>query len=128
MTRWLRAAQVGLSGLTKPTELTEPPQAGPAPKVLSVKSVLSEGGEAVWAAEGRPSRDLVDAWEERAAIREFDGGQSREDAERAAARDLGVSVTKMRDATLHSADPVAWCFTGKDGATRPLSSIRIQGR
>lgn len=34
--------------------------------------------------------DRFEEFEERAAIREFDGGQSREDAERGAARDLGL--------------------------------------
>lgn len=82
MTRWLRAAREGVASLTKPTELTEHQQTSPHTEVLSVKSVLSIGAEI--------NTGIVDAWEERAAIREFDGGQSRKDAERDAARDIGL--------------------------------------
>lgn len=88
MTRWLRAAQGGLGPLTKPTELTKPTQAKPEPGVLSVKSVLSEGaGPEQGPAQSLPD-DLLDQWQERAAIREFDGGQSREEAEQGATREL----------------------------------------
>jgi hypothetical protein len=37
---------------------------------------------------GADPDDLVDAWTERAAIREFEGGQARADAERDAVEDL----------------------------------------
>lgn len=40
----------------------------------------------------------VDEWEERAAIREHDAGQGREEAERAAAADLGGDVVDFRAA------------------------------
>lgn len=57
------------------------------------------------ATEARPNRESVasvatmaapavdfDAWEERAAIREHDGGQSRRDAEQAVAREQGFDT------------------------------------
>ena len=70
MTRWLAAAQRAAGGLTK---LTEPPRG----QVLSVVSVLS-GAE----------KNAIDLIEERSAIREFDGGQSREAAEAGALGDV----------------------------------------
>jgi len=87
MTRWLRAAREGIEALTKPTELTEHPPILPNTEVLSVKSVLSIGGEI--------NTEIVDAWEERAAIREFDGGQSRKDAECDAASDIGLQQADL---------------------------------
>jgi len=99
MTRWLRAAQAGVDRLTKPTELTEPakhPALVPPGGVLSVKSVLSEGGRMQPAAGASALADLVDAWEERAAIRQYDGGQAREDAEKGAAVELGLDVETIR--------------------------------
>ena len=92
MTRWLRAAQEGPGALTKPTELTKPLGVGAAQRVLSVLSVLSGGGEAAGGATGDDLHDLLDAWEERAAIREYDGGQTREEAERDAAREVGLNI------------------------------------
>lgn len=93
MTRWLRAARGESEALTKPTELTEPRSEGAGPPVLSVKSVLSGGvlGEADDLA------CLVGDWEERAAIREYEGGQAREVAEREAARE----VARWRGHELH---------------------------
>lgn len=79
MTRWLEAAQRASEAGTKPTKLTEPSPEG----VLSEKSVLSRGGNA-FAPEMTPAELARDAFEERAAIRQFDGGQSRAGAERAA--------------------------------------------
>lgn len=40
--------------------------------------------------------DLLDAVEEHSAIREFDGGQSREDAERRASTEVGLNVTELK--------------------------------
>ncbi len=46
--------------------------------------------------------DAIDHYEERAALREYDGGQTRSEAEREAlieaARAAGVSVIDLRDA------------------------------
>lgn len=47
---------------------------------------------AVSGATGEALRDRFDTWEERAAIREYDGGQPREAAEREAAREVGLNV------------------------------------
>jgi hypothetical protein len=84
MTRRLRAAKEGVAAMTK---LTEHPPILPNTKVLSVKSVLSIGGEI--------NTEIVDAWEERAAIREFYGGQSRKDAECNAAKDIGLQQADL---------------------------------
>ncbi|WP_226550778.1 hypothetical protein [Celeribacter naphthalenivorans] len=90
MSIWLDAARQGPGAMTKLTKPTKP-QSGPGAsgEVLSVKSVLSEGGELT------PS-DLFDLWEERAAILQFDAGMSRERAEREAARRLGLSLRAMQ--------------------------------
>lgn len=92
MTRWLLAAREGLGTGTKPTQPTKPAPEGRPDEVLSVKSVLSEEGEV---GSGLPQDlcgDLLDAWEERAAIREYDGAQTRGEAERGALRELGLAV------------------------------------
>ena len=86
MTRWLRAARGESEALTKPTELTEPRSVGGNPPVLSVKSVLS-GGDSD---EADDPACLIGDWEERAAIREYDGGQTRGVAEREAAREVAL--------------------------------------
>lgn len=91
MSRWLRAAREGPSALTKPTEPTEPLSVPPVGEVLSVLSVLSGGGEG----ESESLTDRLAAWEERAAIREYDGGQSREVAEREAAREVRVMLAEL---------------------------------
>lgn len=89
------------SGLaTKPTKPTEPKLPGDDPGVLSVESVLSGKGYPVVVPEAAPvnpdtRRELWDDWEERAAIREYDGGQPREVAEREAAREVGLSVREF---------------------------------
>ena len=94
MTRWLRAARGESEALTKPTELTEPRPEWAKNGVLSVKSVLS-GGES-----GEPDdlAYLIGDWEERAAIREYDGGQTREVAE-------WMAATAML--TMHGRRPTA---------------------
>lgn len=92
MTRWLAAAREGLGALTKPTKPTEPPVGGTDREVLSVLSVLSGRGEAVAGLTDEARQDLRDAWEERAAIREYDGGQTREEAELEASRELALDV------------------------------------
>lgn len=81
MTRWLHAAQRASEAGTKLTKLTEPPSI----EVLSEKSVLS-GGETPLTRDPEITPDDLarDLYEERAAIREFDGGQDRAEAERAA--------------------------------------------
>lgn len=84
MTRWLRAAQQASEVLTKPTELTKPPPDAGRTEVLSVLSVLSEGDEPSLAVD-------FDAFEETAAIIEFDGGLSRSHAELLAAQAQGYS-------------------------------------
>ena len=91
MTRWLQAARVRQSPETKPTELTKP-QTSPRPEgVLSVKSVLSEGVQP----DPAQLALLLDRWEERAAIREFEAGQTRANAEAAAAREVGLSLAGL---------------------------------
>ena len=47
MTRWLQAAKQVSGAATKPTKPTEPPAIAQPEGVLSVKSVLSEGGQPV---------------------------------------------------------------------------------
>ena len=91
MTRWLMASREGLGAPTKPTELTKPAVKGTGPEVLSVKSVLSGWLREEHGLCGEGLNDLLDAWEERAAIRQYDAGQTREEAEWAAARDVAGS-------------------------------------
>ena len=43
---------------------------------------------------GVDANELVEQWTERAAIREFEGGQSRADAERDALEDVRVAARK----------------------------------
>lgn len=91
MTRWLQAAKRASEAGTKLTKPTKPH----CSEVLSVKSVLSRGGNAP-APAMTPEELARDIFEERAAIREFDGGQDRETAERAAwaeaRRAAGITV------------------------------------
>lgn len=49
---------------------------------------LKSGGR--WREACREAWALFDLWEERAAIREFDGGQSRSDAERLAYEEVAT--------------------------------------
>ena len=81
MTRWLQAAQRA-SGAGKELNLPKQPR---APEVNSVNSVNS-GGRKADAAPPDMTPDALarDLYEERAAIREYDGGQDRADAETAA--------------------------------------------
>ena len=58
---------------------------------------------------GAPSPDILDAWEERSAIREFDGGQDRETAERAAAAELGANVVDLREAAARLRSAASSC-------------------
>jgi len=78
MTRWLQAAKQATAPRTKLTEPTKPHR-------KPVLSVLSEGelSEAAPPAETCEA-DALDRYEERAAIREHDGGQTRAEAEAAA--------------------------------------------
>lgn len=108
MTRWLQAAQRASEAGTKPTKLTEPSPEG----VLSEKSVLSEGVKADPVPDD-PEALARDLYEERAAIREYDGGQDRPEAEHAAwieaRRAAGITAlddwrTRADDVT----NPDAW--------------------
>ncbi|KPP81848.1 MAG: hypothetical protein HLUCCO07_16770 [Rhodobacteraceae bacterium HLUCCO07] len=83
MTRWLQAAQSASEARKKPNLPKKPP----LPEVNSVFSVNSGGQrpDAAPAPAGMTPNDLArDLYEERAAIREFDGGQDRPTAEQAA--------------------------------------------
>lgn len=81
MTRWLQAAQRA-SGAGKKLNLPKQP---PAPEVNSVNSVNSGGQKANAAPPEMTPEELArDLYEERAAIREYDGGQDRAEAEAAA--------------------------------------------
>lgn len=91
MTRWLEAARLAGAAGTQPTK----PHRS---KVSSVLSVLSGGAKH----GGIPiDRDLIlDHLEERAAIREFDGGQTREEAEAGALVDIAKSTGTDTDPLL----------------------------
>jgi len=91
MTRWLDAAKGRVTPLTELTKPTEPQGQPHAVGVLLVKSILSGGGEVRAEALTAAEHDLLDAWHERAAIREYDGGMERRDAARAAAVDVGLA-------------------------------------
>jgi len=81
MTRWLAAARAVKEAGTK---LTEPPKPLRG-EVSSVLSVLSEGEMPKATPPMRPPEQLSrDLYEERAAIREYDGAQDRAEAEAAA--------------------------------------------
>ncbi|WP_156102983.1 hypothetical protein [Thioclava atlantica] len=80
MTRWLAAARAPQTRLTKPTELTNPQSS----EVLSVLSVLS----------GHPEV-MLDLWEERAAVREYEGEEPRVQAEHNAARAMGLTLEEI---------------------------------
>ena len=58
MTRWLQAAKQVSGPPTKPTQPTEPPTLPQPEGVLSVKSVLSEGGPPVLRATRPPAQKL----------------------------------------------------------------------
>jgi len=105
MTRWLLAAQEATDLGTEPTKPMQRAIQGRADSIIrgalpvsSVLSVLSEGKRAD---RGSPDPDSnLDLYEERAAIREFDGGQARADAEAAAlakaARAAGMTPEALR--------------------------------
>lgn len=91
MSRWLAAAGLVAPDRTDRTDRTQAQvvQVDPDTRsegVLSVKSVLSGGREAI--AASYPPAAIRDAFEERAAIREFDGNQSRVEAEAAARAEM----------------------------------------
>lgn len=98
MTRWLDAARGDMSPLTELTKPTEPMPQSPEADVLSVLSVLSDRGEVRDGDLTADEQYLLDAWHERAAIREYDGGMERGEAERAAIRDVQEAV--VRDVAL----------------------------
>lgn len=75
MTRWLEAAQRASGAGNLPKKPKQPPM----PEVNSVNSVNSDGRKAMLSEE--LARYI---FEERAAIREHDGRQSRAEAEKAA--------------------------------------------
>lgn len=75
MTRWLEAAQRASGAGNLPKKPKQPPM----PEVNSVNSVNSDARKTM-----TPDDLALDIYEERAAIREFDGGQDRAEAERAA--------------------------------------------
>lgn len=96
MIRWLQAAQ-GASEAGKEPNL---PKLPPVPKVNAVNSVNSGGRKADAAPPDMTSEELArDLYEERAAIREFDGGQSRPEAEAAAWQEVrrAAGVTALDD-------------------------------
>ncbi len=98
MTRWLDAARGDMTPLTEPTKPTESTNQSPEADIVSVLSVLSGRGEARHEDLTAEDLDLLDAWHERAAIREYDGGMERGEAERAAVRDVldWVECSRMR--------------------------------
>ena len=61
MTQWLHAAKHSLARLTIPTKPTEPLPSAPAPEVLSVKSVLSEGDNQFLYPQPEPS-GCIQTW------------------------------------------------------------------
>lgn len=67
-------------------------------------------------AEGAASRGLLDAWEERAAIREYEGGQSRDEAEREAALELGIAIKDGQDPAVGPGAMNAGIFRGGRGS------------
>lgn len=98
MTRWLQAARAAAEARTKPTKPTEPTRelhAGdrqsPEEGVSSVSSV-SSGREGAVARPSPDDLDALDRFEERAAIREIDGGQPRAEAEAAALAETAEAV------------------------------------
>lgn len=91
MSRWLAAAGLLSPDRTDKTDFTQAEVVQEAAStagegVLSVKSVLSGGREPI--AASCPTAAILDAFEERAAIREFDAGESRANAEAAAWADV----------------------------------------
>lgn len=101
MTRWLQAARGAQPPATQPTELTKPPDLPRPEGDLSVKSVLSEG------AKPDPAQMalILDLWSERAAIREYEAGQSRSEAEARAARELGLPLAQLRQIAREAQGP-----------------------
>ena len=69
--------------------------ANPQPAFSTFSTISTAGGL---------SPDILDAFEECAAIREHDGGQDRETAEREAAAELGGDVVDFRQAARRLVD------------------------
>jgi hypothetical protein len=55
---------------------------------------------AIARASGRDVVELLDLWDERAAIRQYDGGQSRADAEAGAVTDIEAQFAPMQGTLL----------------------------
>lgn len=79
MTRWLQAAR----RVSEAGNLPKKPKQPPMQEVNSVNSVNSEGAKAR-ATPALADGLVSDLYEERAAIREFEGGQDRVTADRVA--------------------------------------------
>ena len=102
MTRWLDAAKQATGAGNLPKQPKQPP----APEVNSVNSVLSGGGIPPDAAD-----DALNRYEERAAIREYDGAQARAEAEAATietARAAGMAPDALQ--ALWAAHPDAEAY------------------
>ena len=69
-----------------------------------------------------PTPELVEAFNERAAIREYEGGQDRLTAEREAARELGVYRYRVTD------DPTAWPYMIAPGLTLDEARADLESR
>ena len=78
---------------TPSPEIPKPPETGTT--AISGGNGIFGGGISKWES---PSSGALDQWVERAAIREFDGGQDRQTAEREAAAELGGDVVGFRAA------------------------------
>lgn len=98
MTRWLEAAQRASGAGNLPKKPKQPP----LPEVNSVNSVNSDARKAM-----TPEELARDLYEERAAIRQFDGGQDREAAERAAWSEArrAAGITALDDWRREADDP-----------------------
>lgn len=68
------------------------------------------------------SEEIREAFEERAAIREFDGGQSKQAAESDAAQELGIYRYQLKD------DPTVWPFMIAGGLTLRQAELDLKDR
>jgi hypothetical protein len=109
MTQWLQAARQDVAPRTKPTQPTKLTGraigGGTATEegVLSVSSVLSGAVRPIPETSGAMPPDpesIRDLLEERAAIREYDGGQTRAEAEAGALGDIARSTGVERERLL----------------------------
>ena len=103
MTRWLQAAQGAIEAGNLPKKPKQPAEA----EVNSVNSVNSGGRSAL-----SPEELALDHFEERAAIREFSGGQDRAEAEAAALVEAseasGIAVERLRILADRERHPDSW--------------------